>query len=479
MPISLTRLGPVAVLLAALAAPVASLAEAHEPADPFAAENATVDTSIPFAIGAREARAELRGAFGWSTFQEGFVNGVYFRFDPDGYARFSPTPRFDQDVFEVICRPGTLTCMGRKQGLTLMLNDRGMFQISIEGVQPGDRFFLAEGITELELPDRILQPLDPRMEALLGGGGQLVVRRADKEIARIELAGIDAVMAYLRWIAAGQDYIVLPRDWPVPNSTAPITSVPDVTAGFDRALPPPPGPGTAAAADAELETLRQLVLTLAGAPAATGPSAMPVAANESPVIVDDPMPGLEARIAALEARVAALEAGMSPAVAAPPLAGIPGATMAPRPTSTTAPDMPAMPWQESATPPPLRTGLEVLATGGQGAPESPAVPAAATELSIADRMEFLMEEFGLDARTALTLVELADPSLVSDPAPALSADADLQALLVDAGVIADRASPALGFNDQEGGPTRQNTTAVQQDDYVLLSEYFRSVLETE
>ena len=52
--------------------------------DDFAPENAIIDVSIPFAIGAREARQELRGAFGWPTFQEGLVEGVYFRFDPDG-----------------------------------------------------------------------------------------------------------------------------------------------------------------------------------------------------------------------------------------------------------------------------------------------------------------------------------------------------------------------------------------------------------
>ena len=61
-----------------------------------------LDTSVLFAIGAREAEQALRGAFGWPTFQEGFVDQVYFRFDPDGYARFSPSPRLDEDVFEVI-----------------------------------------------------------------------------------------------------------------------------------------------------------------------------------------------------------------------------------------------------------------------------------------------------------------------------------------------------------------------------------------
>ena len=99
------------VLWGALAAGIGQRAMAQQqpaspaPEDSFASENAVLDTSILFAIGAREARQELRGAFGWPTFQEGLVEGVYFRFDPDGYARFAPTPRLDTDVFEVICRP--------------------------------------------------------------------------------------------------------------------------------------------------------------------------------------------------------------------------------------------------------------------------------------------------------------------------------------------------------------------------------------
>ena len=99
--------------------------QANEGPTPFASENAILDTSIPFAIGAQEAQQSLRGSFGWPTFQEGLVEGVYFRFDPDGYARFAPTPRLDTDVFEVICRPRTYSCMGRKGSLSVLLNSRG------------------------------------------------------------------------------------------------------------------------------------------------------------------------------------------------------------------------------------------------------------------------------------------------------------------------------------------------------------------
>jgi len=67
---------------------------AAQSVDAEAEESSTaiLDTSIPFAIGAREGEQTIRSSFGWPTFQEGFVEGVYFRFDPDGYARFSASP---------------------------------------------------------------------------------------------------------------------------------------------------------------------------------------------------------------------------------------------------------------------------------------------------------------------------------------------------------------------------------------------------
>ncbi len=190
------------------------------PEDSFASENAILDTSILFAIGAREARQELRGAFGWPTFQEGLVEGVYFRFDPDGYARFAPSPRLDSDVFEVICRPRTHICMGRKGALQVTLNNRGQIQLVLENVADSDKFSISEGISELPLPQTLLQPLEPRLEILLASGGELIGRRGDNEIHRISLAGFAAVIPYLRWVAARQDYTVLPRGWPVPNAVA-------------------------------------------------------------------------------------------------------------------------------------------------------------------------------------------------------------------------------------------------------------------
>lgn len=187
-------------------------------AEAFASENAILDTAIPFAIGAREARQALRGAFGWPSFQEGLVQGVYFCFDPDGYARFAPTPRLDVDVFEVICRPRTYACAARKDGLEVFLTERGQLQMRLAHALAGDMFFVSEGVSEIQVPERILQPLDVQLELLLGAGGELSTRRGSTEVGRVSLKGFSAVTAYLRWIAARQDYSVLPRGWPVPNA---------------------------------------------------------------------------------------------------------------------------------------------------------------------------------------------------------------------------------------------------------------------
>lgn len=207
-----------AALLVIMTAPSISAQDQTAPERIFDSENAILDTSVPFAIGAREAQQNLRGAFGWDTFQEGLVEGVYFRFDPDGYARFSSSPRLDTDVFEVICRPRTFNCLARKGSMEVILDARGRIQLKFDQISAGDTLVISEGVSELALPERILQPLDQRLEALLMAGGDLVHQRGDKEIAAISLQGFTAVVSYLRWVAARQDYTVLPRGWPVPNS---------------------------------------------------------------------------------------------------------------------------------------------------------------------------------------------------------------------------------------------------------------------
>ncbi len=184
----------------------------------FDSENAVLDTSKPFAIGATEAEQAIRGAFGWPVFQEGIVAGAYFRFDPDGYARFGPSPRLDRDVWEVTCVARTVICAANKMGVEVALTDQGMMQMAISGLTVQDTFFLSDGTSELPLPPRVLEPLDDRLEALLISGGNLVVRRENETIHDISLNGLGAVVPYLRWVANKQDYSVLPVNWPIPNS---------------------------------------------------------------------------------------------------------------------------------------------------------------------------------------------------------------------------------------------------------------------
>ncbi|MBE9476845.1 MAG: hypothetical protein IME92_06825 [Proteobacteria bacterium] len=178
---------------------------------------AILDTSLPFAIGAREGAQTIRGSFGWPTFQEGFVEGVYFRFDPDGYARFSTSPRLDEDVFEVTCQNATTICVAQKNGLEIGLTPQGNPQINISGITPADTFFISDRKNELPLPNSILGPIDQRLEALLSTGEKLIIRRELETLQAFSLSGFAATVTYLRWVSQNQASFVFPRGWPVPS----------------------------------------------------------------------------------------------------------------------------------------------------------------------------------------------------------------------------------------------------------------------
>ncbi len=182
----------------------------------FEQSTAILDTAVLFAIGAQEADQALRGSFGWPTFQEGFVEGVYFRFDPDGYARFSPSPRLDEDVFEVICAQASTACIAKKGILEIGLTPAGQTQIRLNGITPDDSFYVSDRKSELPLPPSVLEPLAPRLEALLSGGGELIIKREVEVVQSVSLAGFSAVATYLRWVAQRQSPRVFPRGWPVP-----------------------------------------------------------------------------------------------------------------------------------------------------------------------------------------------------------------------------------------------------------------------
>jgi hypothetical protein len=272
----------------------------------FTAENAILDTSILFAIGAREAQQELRSAFGWPTYQEGLVDGVYFRLDPDGYARFSPTPRLESDVFEVICQPGNVSaCMGRKDRLSVYLGTSGLIEIKITDVAPGDTYFISDGLQDTPVPDRILMPLDPPLEMLLAYGSELIVRRGADEVARISLKGLGPVMAYLRWVAAHQNYAVLPRDWPIPG-TATLTEGtvdPDPRPGLAAfatevaaapldagAAAPPPLPSSVATLEAQLQDVLLRLQRLEGLLGQPATPSIPHLASAATLPTPDPAP---------------------------------------------------------------------------------------------------------------------------------------------------------------------------------------------
>lgn len=461
--------------ISALAVVLCSSASAQEQpqndAEAFASENAIVDTSIPFAIGAREARQELRGAFGWPTFQEGLVEGVYFRFDPDGYARFAPSPRLDTDVFEVICRPGTLNCLGRKGPLGVYLNGQGALQLQIDEVQNGDTLSIVEGVTELPLPKRVLMPLDARMETLLGSGGELVVKRGEAAVTRVSLAGFLAVTTYLRWITAQQDYGVLPRGWPVPNSTTSETTTAQTDTNwrapasnnnrqpvYDRAEDPAQSDAAKATDLAEvrgeLNALRDLLLSRrTAAPNGEGAAENP---NE-PLPPTEETTGRDAEVKQLQDLAQSLmkeiERLQDPALAA-------------RDTTT-----PMQPLATDEMAKPVTTTLGAAST----APNDPQAEAG----RIAKQLEYLMSEIGLDAKTALMLVQSGELEGQSSPDPAQTMPTD-QPVAESNDVVLDILAELRSQLPAESEQTNPEPIEPKQTDpaeFQLLTEYFKSVFK--
>lgn len=418
----LIRFSATAALMALLCGGIASAQQSSTaPEDSFTLDAAILDTSIPFSVGAHEARQELRGAFGWPTFQEGLVQGVYFRFDPDGYARFSPTPRLDTDVFEVICRPRTHVCMARKDSLTLTLNNRNQIQLALENVTEADDFLIAEGISELPLPSNILNPLDGRMELILSSGGDLVVSRAKKEVDRISLKGFAAVTAYLRWVSAQQSYTVLPRDWPVPNSgsaTAEITK----SAKWQSPMPKPLAAELSypdedvAEVRGELRVLRELLLK--------GETAAP---QDREAV--DRLSEVQRALDALALEIETLKTPDNPIVVEAPQA--------------------------------LQSHAEYNSVNTI---ERQTAPLENDAQLIARRMEYLMTEIGLEPEVALMLLKQGEVKL--DNETETTPQNLVDELLADlrANLPTEAATPELKPN-------------ISASEYQLLTDYFQSVFD--
>jgi hypothetical protein len=414
------------VLATVVAGPMAAQPQTPvtAPEDSFSLEAAILDTAIPFAVGAHEARQELRGAFGWPTFQEGLVEGVYFRFDPDGYARFSPTPRLDVDVFEVICRPRTHVCMARKGAMSLTLASTGQIQIALENIAEGDQFSVAEGISELQLPGSILQPLEPRLELLLSSGGDLVVRRAQKEVDRISLKGFAAVTSYLRWVTAQQDYSVLPRTWPIPNAApVPTSATLTQTPSWQSPMPQPVNPagvGTAASPEVaevrgELRVLRELLL-----------QNKPAEPGTAPQTPEEQLQELQQAMAMLSEEITRLQTPAAPAIAAP------------------------LPVTQPLTP-------------------EPTAPTEQTSEAhrMATQLEYLMTEIGLAPDVALMLVQQNTAQSAAMP--------PIEAALPEQDVVNDILDELRAQIPETAVAAPPSAPVVSEMEYQLLSDYFRSV----
>lgn len=464
-------------LLALLIAVGGSLVQAQSsPVPPrseeaFTSENAIADTTIPFAIGASEARQSLRGAFGWPTFQEGLVEGVYFRFDPDGYARFSPNPRLDVDVFEVVCKSRTNECMGRKGGLSVLLTHTGQLQLKLDDAMQGDTFFLSEGISEIQVPERVLMPLDSQMETLLGTATEIVVRRGGEEVSRYSLRGFVATSSYLRWIRHEQDYSVLPRNWPVPNARSQTEATITAQSGWDSPMPRPqvlaisqPVPGassdlsqTEAEAQArsiqnlesDLEAVRETLEQIANNSANLSLSDIGVAGSSEAAEVGQ----LQEFVSKLASELERLS----------------------RPEPVT----------EEARNPMVQDSETDLA------PEADPVPTLTTDVygpaqesTPASHLKYLIEDLGLDLRTAVAVLEVAGDGAAIAPSGLVTENAEhalveeLLRGLDGPEEVSDEAAQIIRTEEKESGRTAEAkpTAVVSPDEFMLLSYYFRSVV---
>ena len=415
--------------------PVWAQQSAVDDADSFTSENAILDTSILFAIGAREARQELRGSFGWPTFQEGLVEGVYFRFDPDGYARFSPSPRLDTDVFEVICRPRTYTCMGRKNGLAVALTSRGSLQLRMENVLETDQFFVSDGVSELPLPQNILQPLDPRLELLLSSGGELVVKRREAEAEQVSLVGFAAVAAYLRWISARQDYVVLPRGWPVPNSDTAVAAI-----GLTQAASwqsPMPQPLIPQAVQQGLDQSNQSQITEIAETSKEAFELLKEIADPRPVRLapNSSAPQAETLLLLTELKMSidtlASQLHSFAFCSAPKSAEVATSMLMPDHQKTVSNEI----------------TMDAVGMGAQ------------SDASLAKRLEFLIEEIGLPADLALIVAQQGKVS-------------ELEVAEDQSDVVGDILSELRAQLQSEN---TSESNEVESSDYKLLSEYFKSV----
>lgn len=220
---------------------------------------ARLDTSRPFASDAVEQEAYLRHPPGWSVFQEGMAGGLHYRFDPDGYARFSKDLRFGPDGWEVTCTDWPqAACLGRRGSVQLRLSPDGERRLEVVDVLPGETFKREDSAGSLgafwpaaELPPTLLS------------ARALVSTRTGE---RLPVDGAEIVATYMAWVQSGQ------AEW------ARYTPPPDLPARLSAAEPPAL-PLARAARTVPKRMMAQPVLPILEPNAAAGSCPMPSKAS--------------------------------------------------------------------------------------------------------------------------------------------------------------------------------------------------------
>jgi hypothetical protein len=407
--------------------------------------------------------------------------------------------------------------MGHKGILGINPTNSGQFQIAIEDYVEGEKLYLSEGTTEIQLPAQILDPLDARFETLLSSNGELVVRRGADERARVSLAGFRQTLSYLKWVAARQDYAALPYGWPVPNSgtaaparltaaetwtnpmaqsqTTPV-AVPEVSAA-----PAITGGAEVDALRREVETLRSLISLSAPPPVIPEvPPPQIIATPEmltvAPVTATDQAD--TARIVALQGIVAKLSVGLAPQVpcGSDPLQPCPASESAftenagitptvDRSPADTMPGLfvsPVLPTFESSS---AVTGSSSSGAGNQTA----ASPSKTSQRDQAAKIDYLMTEIGLDVETAMMVLQLGqiglDQSVGANSACsdstlnlAFSDEMTRQALADLVEPLARSASPVSDGRAAVGGADNADlaeTAVGSGTEYVFLSDYLQAI----
>ncbi|HEX2526663.1 MAG TPA: peptidoglycan-binding protein [Geminicoccus sp.] len=325
-----------------------------------------LDTAKPFAEGAAEIEQYLRGPIGWPTYQQGMAGESFYRFDPDGYARFDPTERLDQDHWEVTCTAEPVDCKGQRGLVHLTIGKDGRLGLAVNGAGNDVRYSLddaeapAATTAEITRPDRI---------GTLFAASRLVPANGTQALP---IDGLEAAAVYVRWAENGQaDELAFDA-----NPRRPFGQVPKPkpAAPAADAKAPPPAPAATASAAAKPAQAPSTASTPGTTPSAA--KAAPPAAPSKPAAaaVAIPAPPAASGGPASQAQIATTApaaASPAPAKSSKPLPPA-AARVATGAASGAAPD----------AAPVLRTVQAALPAAS--ADKAPTPPAAGTRAAVAD-----------------------------------------------------------------------------------------------